>query len=404
VPVALAVLLAVAGGGAARGESATGAGGAGVADIVIPHMEYARNGGSIVLHSSVARFPGDFLLTTSFPVPSLDERFRAVLRLRDPGVGAAQPQGMDRYVAPDRAFGPWTVAGGEPCMCLSFGQMSQTAGVDVAGLLGLRDIEGKVVIVDDDADTLTISATSPAVDPAVPEAVLPFAPVPPDQGLCVDLTVGGRPTRFLVRTADNGSLGLTAELYDALDADGAITRKAASLSTTLNGIQADQRGLVSGLRCGPFAYPSVMVVRDRPVAAGGLNTIGTRFLARHNVVIDLVHGVLRLRQRNPAITAPDRVNTTGAWIWVGAGGGIEVHHVTPDSPAASAGLLAGDVLRSVNGKAVADCSLTQVRLMIEGYPEQALDLKIERPADHSGHDIVIAAGPGSATAAADAPP
>jgi hypothetical protein len=60
------------------------------------------------------------------------------------------------------------------------------------------------------------------------------------------------------------------------------------------------------------------------------------------------------------------------------GGGVEVLRVLPDMPASQAGVLAGDVVLSIDGFDVREMSLDEVADWFESYPSTTLALAVSR--------------------------
>jgi PDZ domain len=106
---------------------------------------------------------------------------------------------------------------------------------------------------------------------------------------------------------------------------------------------------------------SKMAGGDDPKIAG---VIGARFLRRFNIVLDYPQHQI-IFEANTHLHDYDEEDKSGIAV-IAKGSSLktfEVVHVTPDSPAAGAGIRAGDVIAGIDDEASADMSLASIRYL-----------------------------------------
>jgi predicted aspartyl protease len=107
-------------------------------------------------------------------------------------------------------------------------------------------------------------------------------------------------------------------------------------------------------------------------------SIGSEILRRFHVTFDYPHKRLIL-ERGPDANTPFEADMSGLAV-IASGpdfSSVSVRRVFENSPAAQAGLLAGDVIRELNGKAAADLTLAGLRMVLR-VDGQTVSLKIQR--------------------------
>jgi putative serine protease PepD len=118
-------------------------------------------------------------------------------------------------------------------------------------------------------------------------------------------------------------------------------------------------------------------------AGGGGGNVGVGFAVPANTAREVVP---RLAQ-GQAIERPYLGLTTAA-----VGAGVEVQEVAPGGPAQRAGLRAGDVVASVDGKPVSEPD--DITDALDGKePGDSVDLEVERNGDREGFDVTLGTRP-----------
>jgi C-terminal processing protease CtpA/Prc len=138
---------------------------------------------------------------------------------------------------------------------------------------------------------------------------------------------------------------------------------------------------------GPFALEKPVAVLSQPGGEGHISTdgsfgnIGGDVLQRFRVTFDYRRKQLRLVP-GPSFARPFEADMTGMILTIRPDGDhpVEVVKVAPGSPAAEAGVAAGDILVSVDGKPLAagDLAAFRKRMKTEG---EALRLGLVRGAE-----------------------
>jgi hypothetical protein len=195
----------------------------------------------------------------------------------------------------------------------------------------------------------------------------PGTPAPADSGartplhlggrsMYVDASVGGAKGLFGVDTGDDGSVTLFAPFFKS----HAIPVELPAQKVVKGGIGGYSDALMtrtSDLAIGPYEIPRPLVVlnyvktgafaSDR--VAGNLGELVFRNLV---ITFDLPGRALFMKKA-PEFGYDQPYFSTGAEIGLGDKGVIGIAFVNPGSPAADAGLRAGDVVVAINGRPVA---------------------------------------------------
>ena len=255
---------------------------------------------------------------------------------------------------------------------IPLGAINLRAGIAAQGVLGYEAFASYVVEIDYENrgvafhDPATFAAPEGAV--RVPVEMAHRTPV-----ATVHLSLpDGRtiPARLLVDTGASTTLTLTrgfSEKNDVEVAGGIET----SLGLGVGGATQEITGRIARLDFGGFAF-------DRPVAAlsrstGGLlggsqvdGIIGGEILRRFTLFVDYGRRQLLLIP-NRALGDPIDIDMTGAVLAArdSAFDAIVVHNVLADSPAAHAGIRAGDELRAIDGRPVTAAQLDDVRKLFK---------------------------------------
>lgn len=110
--------------------------------------------------------------------------------------------------------------------------------------------------------------------------------------------------------------------------------------------------------------------------------IGFEMLKRFVVFLDLRRGQMLLAATD-AVSAPFKFTVSGLKLLPGvnADGATEVFGVVPDSPAANVGIQAGDFIKAVNGRPVAELGFDRIEDAIDGEPGAEVTLDVWRGTD-----------------------
>lgn len=137
------------------------------------------------------------------------------------------------------------------------------------------------------------------------------------------------------------------------------------------GIMGDVEGRIGrirALRLGSFEFHDVVTSFTSPTTgttcgADGVKAdgnLGTGILSRFDVAVDY-HNARLLLSPNGAFKAPFEYNMAGLALAPGRNGTLLVRNVVPGSPAADAGIVAGDHIRDVDGRDTKNLTDAEVR-------------------------------------------
>lgn len=296
-----------------------------------------------VLDSTAARAGG---ITTSIP-----ERTRA------PGgaVNQARATGIALGVSGE-GYRPDSVA------VVPIAQLSPIVGRPITGILGHDFFERHVVTIDYAARTVQLARPEGWMPPegatALPvwiEAGEPFVPG--------TLWVAGRtvPAKLKLDTGSLSGLGLNGSFVaqNRLFPDGWARRPVDGIA--VGGTTRNFVGRIDSMAFGGIIVPSPVAGWSEDLTrVGDAGTVGAPILSRFRVTFDYARRRLLLE---PTPGARHRETWEAAGMFVGQipDGPVIVAQVMPGTPADSAGIAAGDVLRSVDGGEATGVGLEALR-------------------------------------------
>jgi hypothetical protein len=140
------------------------------------------------------------------------------------------------------------------------------------------------------------------------------------------------------------------------------------VGTGILGDVEGQIGRIRALRLGSFEFQDVVTSFTSPTTgttcgADGVKAdgnLGTGILSRFDVAVDYRNARLLLSP-NDAFKAPFEYNMAGLALAPGRDGTLLVRTVVPGSPAAMAGIVAGDHIRDLDGRDTKDLTDAEVR-------------------------------------------
>lgn len=200
----------------------------------------------------------------------------------------------------------------------------------------------------------------------------------------VDGSYDGLPGKFGIDTGSRFSLILTGPYA----ARNGIRPKPGSLIEAITGwgVGGPSRGTVMQggmLKLGDveIPHPLTEIGTDKGGAAAAEafpNNIGGGILKRFIVTIDYQHMLLYLKPVPGPVADLDTFDRSGMWINT-ADDGYKVVEVSKGAPAEAAGLRAGDVILSVDGKPAKDIGLSDLRRQLRNEaPGTVVGLTIRR--------------------------
>jgi len=261
-------------------------------------------------------------------------------------------------------------------------------GVPVDGILGYPLFKQMVVTIDYDRSVLVLR------DPAKFKpagAALPLTFHENHPYVNGKLTLAGRKPVEGSFILDTGS-GLAVTLAPGfVEKNKALESAPKTIQVRLGGVGGrsfQPVGRIERLELGPYALERPVAVFSRPGPGhtsipGSIGNIGGDVLQRFRVTFDYPHDRLYL-SASPAFARAFEADMTGMSLDVRPDGdhAIAVERVEPGSPAAAAGVTAGDIVESVDGRplAAADLAALKKRAKQEG---EALKLGLLRGTERS---------------------
>jgi len=151
----------------------------------------------------------------------------------------------------------------------------------------------------------------------------------------------------------------------------------------VGGMVENRVGRIDRLRLGPFALEKPVTVFRLPSpgrisAPGTAGNIGAEILRRFRVTFDYPRSRVTFAP-NPALAEPFEADMSGLVTTVqpDSAHAMQVLWTQDDSPASEAGIVAGDVIEAVNGRAVADLGPSAFRDMLR-RPDSVYVLTVRR--------------------------
>jgi len=266
------------------------------------------------------------------------------------------------------------------------------AGMD--GILGGSLFRNLVVEIDWESSRLTIH------DPARFEytgdgVVLPLTLLPSGHLLVEGAVIQGdavRAARLLVDTGAGHALSLEPSLLEPKEPLSNLI-----IGWGSNGVARGDIGTVEGLRLGTLELRDVITSFPTSGPWTGMGAaqgetihgnIGQRILRRFHVIFDVPGGRLIL-EPGPTFGDPFVFDTTGLALapWSPGSDELEIVEVIPGSPAAEAGIRAGDILLAIDGRGVAEIQPGEVETMLWGPPGGQVEVAVRQNGAQRRHRL-----------------
>jgi hypothetical protein len=258
--------------------------------------------------------------------------------------------------------------------------MDPVEGVKEQGLIGYEVFRRFAARIDYQAQRLTLYHPD-SFRYRGRGAVIPFLffeHIPQVEG-----EIDGLPGRFDLDTGSRASLDLMAPFVER---HGLVARYGATAERIggwgVGGPSREHVVRTGVLKLGPVAIPGVVTglstQRKGAFAATEVaGNVGYGVLSRFTVYLDYGHQQVIL-EKNARFDRRDPYDRAGLWVHLGDGA-FEVVEVVPGTPAAEAGLGAGDRIVSVDGRTPRQLTLHQLRSLLKERPAGTrLELRVKR--------------------------
>jgi|GEM_PF-3490050 len=341
----------------------------------IEEFDVAKNGELLIVPVAIDGREYPFLIDTGASCTVVDQELKSTLQATGRSVTINGMDGnFDEYRLPNSFVGRTRLPVTGEVLCLNLQPFRTGGRPDFRGILGMTFLRGKKIRIDFDAGKLAILRSSPhqSADSYSLSYTKMGIPV-------VDLEIApDRTESFRLDTGqytyDCGDIQLST--FDDLQRDSQVTDtgKMAS-SMTIRGEEWEPRVELKRIRMGRFEHANLRFT------VGRKDKLGLSYLSRFRVTLDFQNDRIHL-QKGTRFDNLVRENLVGAEVYR-AGCDTYVQHVALFSPAAIAGLCAGDRIVSIDGRNSTECSLYEmrnrfstgerrVRLIVQGRDEPRL--------------------------------
>jgi hypothetical protein len=278
----------------------------------------------------------------------------------------------------------------QPAIVIPFDELRNVEGVPgFAGLIGHQLFERYVVRIDYAGETLSLiqpAAYAPSGGVVVPFTLAGDTPL-------VEGDVDGMKGRFTIDTGDRGALSLTAPFVKA----HALIERYAPRTEGVSGwgIGGPVRAYIvrpKQLRIGSIVItgPVTRLTEARHgffTSDSIAGNIGNGILERYVVTFDFTRRRMVL-EPNPGVAESFVYDRSGTWL-VQNGPLDTVFDVVAGGPADAAGLVAGDAIERIDGRAVDELTLGAVREILRGPPGTRVVLRVKRGSTERDLTIVL---------------
>ncbi len=323
-------------------------------------IPFTLSGNHIFIQTTVDGKPYAFIFDTG-GAASLSPAAEDTLAL--PVIGHARLGGAGSAVSdvgivqvPEIDFGGVSYKGGAFVVLPTLALVSPFKGVPYGGIIG-REIFGKLIVSIDYANSRLIF-TQPAAFTAPNGATEVALAMRRGAIPNISATINGHSGSFDVDAGSGGSLTVTQAFAQSSGLDKEFHKTlAVEIGRGVGGVLMGNIGRGRTFQVGNVQLHDLLVAVAGP--GGGVfaqsdlaGNIGAEILKRFTVTLDVPDSKLYLLP-NAAFSTPFVYNRAGLSV-LPQGAQWSVASVVPNSPAAQAGIMAGDFVLSVNGQSPAD--------------------------------------------------
>jgi predicted aspartyl protease len=342
--------------------------------------------------------PATFILDTGASSTTIDRDYAEKRGVRPTGqthaLGAAGRVNVSLARDVLFSFGGLTLPG-RTTLLIPLGAISLGAGKPMQGVLGYEVFKEHVVEIDYVDGSVSFHETRAFRRPAGAARIpIAFRHRVPQVEVRLTLADGRTiPARLFVDTGAEPGIVLTRAFTDKhdIEVEGGVETSA---GLGVGGATRERVGRIARLELGPFAI-------ERPIVNLSLNTdgvlgdsrvdglLGGEILKRFTLIVDYDRKQL-LMKRNRHFGTAMEIDMSGLTMASrdAAFDAIVVKDVRPSSPAADAGIRAGDELRAIDGQRVLPASLDAIRTMFKEAGRR-LEVTIIRDGEERTVSVVL---------------
>ena len=318
-----------------------------------------------------------FIVDTGSALSLLDsdylDKLGPSIRNLSAGTGISSGNAISVYACPELYVG--SVHGRlEEIGCESLKTFQYITGEKCDGVLGMDFLKAYAVTIDFDSHTLSLSDRVTDAGKNHAQSV-PFFDIAKNiVGVQTKLN-SVHAANLIVDTGDSRSISLNrVDWEDAFQKDSG-TKIHNVMAVALNSKPTQvSTARLNQLEVGSSKYTNLLcVLIPNPKQPSGL---GLRFLRQHFVILDFPDHVLYLRHREH-YDAPDDPDMSGLHL-LRRDGTTTVYAVDEQSPAALAGVKAGDIIRTVDGQDIAQMAMEELRHRLRSADGASVRGTVER--------------------------
>ena len=274
---------------------------------------------------------------------------------------------LSLFKTPPVCIGSFVLGANDLATVVDLSEFSEMHDVTVSGLLGVPFLIDKVLHMDHDEATVTISRgpVRQAYEPGWYEVPFSLEGGVPHITL---LLPTGESQKFMVDTGADGPVYFAADTFEMLTQLGALSLTGnIRRAVRLMGSESGREGILRELRIGS------VVVRDVRCVESTKNFIGMELLSRFNTILDFRAMRLLLQPKAAPNVHGLSFHRRGSRTLIGS--------VTNSGSGAKGGLRYGDVVLEIDGRPASDFSMSGLQDLMRRKKDGVLEISACRKAN-----------------------
>jgi len=267
--------------------------------------------------------------------------------------------------------GPFSMQNCGEVTCLNLKMLTLIAGKEISGLIGMNFLRKHVLQIDFNNGRLILLKTLKEKNfDWGEEFTISFNSLglPQIKGN----VLGYIKTDFTIDTGSIATGTLDRRIFEEiLSKENLITSE--TLASTASGLVKSKTARIDRLSIGSFEY------QDLIFSEGDVNNLGLDFLSRHLITFDFPNNKIYLKEGKEFLKM-DESDMSGLHL-LRISNEIVVHSVDKGSPAAKAGIRAGDIILKVEGKNADEYEMWVLRRLLRFGDEYKITMTIKHGND-----------------------